>query len=316
MHDLHVINPLGATLRHYGREISDVMAGEGVNLSETTFFEPSHSGGSRWRWIWAYVSAIWSSRSSSQVIVLWPVLGYLDVVLLRVLGPPTTYLVMHDPDPLVRAVGYGRAARWLAAIFRGPTLIAHSDSAVRVLRGSRHTVAKVPHPVLRPDANTAASATGSAVRVLGQFKRDRNVDLLRALGPILSEDYELSIHGRGWPDVPGWKVQNEYVDETTLDRLIAQSSVILIPYTRFFQSGIAVRAVEVGTPVVGPRDSWLSELLPNRSEELPAGNDPTIWAESIRKAAIPANGELANQLHAQVYEEARTRWRELMLSKR
>jgi hypothetical protein len=96
---------------------------------------------------------------------------------------------------------------------------------------------------------------------LGQYKRDRNLELLREFAASAPSDWRLILAGRGWPEITGWKVDSRFLSENELNDRIDQSSVVLIPYRRFYQSGIAVRAIERGVPVVGPTGTALSRLL-------------------------------------------------------
>jgi hypothetical protein len=75
-----------------------------------------------------------------------------------------------------------------------------------------------------------------------------------------SSAYELVVVGRGWPPLPGWRVIDFFVSEERFDAEIAKSDVVCIPYHDYYQSGVAVRAIESGIPVVGLRHEFL-ELL-------------------------------------------------------
>ena len=60
---------------------------------------------------------------------------------------------------------------------------------------------------------------------------------------------------------------------------------MLIPYSHFYQSGVAVRALELGVPVIGPRHPFLIDLLgPDSPGFVDAGN-PARWADAIVRAS-------------------------------
>jgi hypothetical protein len=99
------------------------------------------------------------------------------------------------------------------------------------------------------------------IRVLGQYKVDRDIQGLMRLATNAPPEWRLEIIGRGWPPVDGWHICNEFVTEGRFDELIRTSHAVLIPYSRFFQSEVAVRALEWGVPVVGPYDSSLQIAL-------------------------------------------------------
>ncbi|GAB2888719.1 hypothetical protein [Nocardioides pacificus] len=313
--NLSVINPLGVTLRHYQRELEDVLADGDLTTTVKAFNEPSVAGTSRVRWVLTYIRMIHESRHADRAVVLWPVLGYFDLLILKVLGPRSSLLVMHDPEPLVRAIGYGRLAKRLGTLLRGTVLITHSRAATAAAEADGFSTSLVPHPVLRPDDDKRPSRRegGSNVRVLGQFKRDRDLGLLQGIATELQGEKPLSVHGRGWPRIPGWAVQDEFVAEDVMDELIRTSLVILIPYRRFFQSGIAVRALECGTPVVGPRDSWLAELTPDLAPALPTVMSGSAWAHAIRRSTETTSD--LGQAHVRAFVEARAGWHGLLTSK-
>ncbi|MBY6437547.1 glycosyltransferase [Rhodococcus kroppenstedtii] len=262
MADVLVVNPLGAALRHYSRALVDNLAAAGAEASVRAFAEPSASSGGRARWILTYYATLMRARRARRcVLVLWPPLGFVDLVTTRLLAGPNSWVVVHDPEPLVRSVGYGWLAVRLASLLPTAHVISHSGAAddhlIRVLhRASTH----IAHPVARP-ARREMRTGPARIRVLGQYKRDRDLALLSDLAARLPSDAQLDIVGRGWPVVHGWRTTDRFVDEVEFDALVRSSDAVLIPYRRFFQSGVAVRCVEWGTPVVGPAESSLLALL-------------------------------------------------------
>lgn len=308
-----VINPLGAALDHYARELTDVLERGGWGVRQLAIDEPSASGGSRVGWCRAYVRAIRHAGQTADpgapVIVTWPVLGFLDVALLRLFAPRHRWcIVMHDPEPLVRAIGYGRFARALARNFgRDIEFVVHSragDVALRKMSvASRQSI--LPHPMLEPRPSGSPSVTDRPkVRVLGQYKADRDLEALQVVGEAVP-DADLEIVGRGWPRVRGWSVRSAFVPEAEFDALIASSSVILIPYKRFFQSGVAVRATENSVPVVGERASSLGELLSTSSWLV----DDEDWADAVRRA-IGAGGQARDAVARAAYRGTVNAWRD------
>ena len=80
-----------------------------------------------------------------------------------------------------------------------------------------------------------------------------------------------------------------FLTEEALDAALADAAVVLIPYSHFFQSGIAVRAVELGVPVAGPRHPFLADLLGGDWPGLVAGDDAASWTG----AAVAGGGRRA-----------------------
>lgn len=297
-----IVNPLGAALEHYVRELESVIRSADGSTSVRSFVEPSSSGESRIAWVLSYAAALREasrrSKGSNQgpMLVTWPVLGYLDLVLIRILYRRPAWLVMHDPEPLVRAVGYGSFSRTLGRIFEGRTaLIVHSSVARAVV--DKHAVvgsiALLPHPILPPAESHSTDSTRPVVRVLGQYKPDRDVSLLQQIGSRLAESHQLEILGRGWPDIAGWSVTEGFLSEADMTAAVLSSDVVVVPYSRFFQSGIAIRALEHGIPVVGPRESSLKDLLGEHSSFLVSSHareqSGAPWVTAIREASSPAS---------------------------
>jgi hypothetical protein len=135
------------------------------------------------------------------------------------------------------------------------------------------TTIVVPHPIRAARRTVPTDKEDrSIVTVLGQYKADRDIPLLEWLATVLPPQARLQIVGRGWPTVNGWQVDARFIPEEEFDATIQQSSVVLIPYRRFYQSGVAIRALEQDVPVVGPRASVLSEIFGAESSLL-AGPD-------------------------------------------
>ena len=288
IHHLALLNPLGASLAHYTISLEHLLSRSGTSVSVFSTLEPSASGKGQIWWLIEYVRLLLSTRRRADdlVIITWPVLGYWDFVIARMLlsSKSLVKIVMHDPRPLVRATGYTRLARWCASrSSNGPSAIVHSKAAGEILQEdtSLPSVRVLPHPMLPPLPSTGP-LDEVVVRVLGMYKIDRDIESLRLIASCGPSDWRYEIVGRGWPTVPGWHVDDRFVDEDEFDDLIRTSSVILIPYKRFFQSGVAVRSLELGTPVVGPKESSLSSLLEEKGAWLVTDDG---WLDSIRAAA-------------------------------
>jgi hypothetical protein len=314
----HVVNPLGAALHHYQSELLTVLEDSDTSTSVIAFPEPSTGTGGRVSWLVRYVAALaWAGararRAGGRLLVVWPVLGYLDLVLLRVAAGRRSSLVMHDPVPLVNATGYGRVSRQVGIrLGGGVQVIVHSEAARRALDPalSDEQVALLPHPILPPRAgahDARGRGTRPVVRVLGQYKPDRDLQALSVVAERFGDSAVLEVHGRGWPDVAGWQVQSSFVPESELDQLAASSDVVLIPYRRFFQSGIAIRCLEHGTPVVGPAGSSLEDLYGPDSALLVAHDHD--WARAVEHAVARGRAEAAAAA-GQWWVHSRAAWSE------
>lgn len=295
-----VVNTLGGALHHYARGLAATLRASGARVSVTHIDEPSVAGGSGIDWVRRYLLALWAARraagrGAARVIVTWPVLGHLDRVVLRVLlgQRVEAALVVHDPHPLVRARGYGVVARRIGALARHVRLIVHSETAAAALREDCPDAVPelLPHPVV-PRAATVAAPTSDdrpVVRVLGQFKPDRDLDLLTGIGRAIGRSHRLEIIGRRWPEVDGWSVTDAFVDEDQLDALLVTADAVVVPYKRFFQSGIAIRALELGTPAVGPAGSSIADLYPD--DRWLGDGSVSSWCDAIASASTAERDE-------------------------
>jgi hypothetical protein len=307
-----LINPLGAALSHYTAALVRLLQDTGIAVEVESFSEPSSAPYGRLRWLSRYTSLLASTRHPSQhdtvVLVTWPVLGYWDFALIRtVTGRRTPYLVIHDPLPLARAVGYGRLSRWAAGrrTIRAKAIV-HSGQATRTIARIAGGVPAIQLPLpMFPPRKAPESTDSVVVRVLGQYKAARDVGALERIAASCDPAWRYEIVGRGWPAIKGWTVTSAFVSESEFDRLIVTSSAIVIPYRRFFQSDVALRCLEVGTPVVGPRDSSLAELLGPVSPCLVSDGR---WAPAV-DAAVSLGAIEAFDSAQRLYDETSRRWR-------
>jgi hypothetical protein len=307
-----LVNPLGVALKHYTESLERLLVDCGASVASIALSEPSASGQTRQRWIYEYIKALReATRENPHVIVIqtWPTLGYWDYVASRVvLRGAYTLIVFHDPHPLVHAVGYGHLARWIASLRPvAATAIVHSKAASEVVRAdaSLGDVIDLPHPMFPPEKPDGHNRRGVVIRVLGQYKAARDVHGMTQLAAQGPSDWRYEVIGRGWPAIAGWKVTSRFVEENEFGALIRGSSAIVIPYSRFFQSGVAIRTLELGTPVVGPRSSSLAELLGAESDWLVDGDS---WHQAV-EAAIRAEPEEIYRVASSAYDRVLGQWR-------
>jgi GT2 family glycosyltransferase len=289
-----VVNPLGGALARYERELLDNLTAGGVEYEVFSTLEPSVGHKSRARWVRDYLSVLSEAarsagrRHNGRVLVVWPVLGYFDVLILA-LYSKRAWIVMHDPRPLVRAIGYGKLPLTVARIFRGRVgLIVHSERAAAVVRNDAPSMklTTLAHPILAPESSLFSAPSPPTVQVFGQFKPDRDVNALLEIARKLEGRASFTIDGRGWPNIAGWTVVNRFVPEDEVDQLIDRSSVVVIPYKSFFQSGVAIRCLERGVPFVGPGDSSLADLLGDGSEWLTRKDSVGSWPDAVLTAML------------------------------
>ncbi|WP_435084689.1 hypothetical protein [Gordonia hongkongensis] len=123
-----------------------------------------------------------------------------------------------------------------------------------------HEVVHLPHPILKKQISHQKRGD-PVVLVAGQYKPERDIALLSRIGPRLrAQGYRTKIVGVGWPTVAGWEVLDKFVSEDELDRELSGATVNLVAYKNYFQSGIAVRALERGTLTVGALTPFVLNL--------------------------------------------------------
>lgn len=327
-----VINPLGEALSHYSEALLCHLTDANVESEIVSITEPSRSGKSRFKWLIDYCAVLFTvgkhtrkRNSRKKVLVTWPVLGFLDLVIVKLLCGSSGMVVYHDPRPLVRSAGSSRAVAGLVRLVRKrPRALVHSKEAAQAMcdLGFCSGLTLVPHPMLPTGAVTEPTldygiGIKRCVRVLGQYKADRDVDLLRVLAEQLGKKYHFEIVGRGWPPVTGWNVDARFVSEDELDELIATSGAIVIPYKRFYQSGIAIRALENAVPVVGRAQTNLRDLYGPESRLLVEEDGKTLgvpveaWVSAIEFALD--HGRAETVLAAKLFHEDAARgWASLV----
>ena len=264
---IRVVNPLGKALFHYTIELESTLAATGTTAVTLSFDEPSANGKRRISWLFRHFCVLLSCTFRRQsTIVTWPVLGFFDVAFVAVFLPRHSVVVVHDPVPLVSSLGYGRLGQ---ALCRFPAfsrrIVVHSEEARDALPpDARKNARLLPHPVQSIEEVIQTESEGKTIDVLvfGQYKKDRDLELLVATAEA-HPGWSLLIAGRGWPPVPGWARIDRFIEESAVDPLLRSARACLIPYRRFFQSGVAVRAVEQRIAVIGPKCQSLELLLGN-----------------------------------------------------
>lgn len=284
-----IYNPLPSALGHFEDELADVVTATGRAVRRVAAPSAEIAGASPVGKVHALgrdlVGRARASRIPGDLVVCWPVLGLAEPALWCTAAADTTVtLLVHDPVPLRRQVGMGRFAARLGrrgGRHRSVAVAVHSAPARQALLALGWPEPLVlPHPVLPRPAPT--SGVGDVVLVCGQYKPARDVGLLERIGgPLRERGFRPVVRGRGWPAVPGWDVEEGFLSEEALEASLAGSAAVLIPYAHFFQSGVAVRAVEVGTPVVGPRHPFLQELLGADWPGLAAADAPGAWVDAV-----------------------------------
>ncbi len=305
-------NPLPVALKHYEAELLDCLAGEAELVGDPSQggVEGLHGAQKAHRALSLLTERVRPRRSDVH-LVLWPAFGYWDAMTwLPMARRQPVVIVIHDVEPLRDQFGHSRAAQanFRAALRLGDLrVVCHTDGAADRLEELVGVPAEVvPHPMLTPACPPTGRDPRPLVRVLGQHKTGRDLEVLQQLADEdAADEFELEVWGRGWPDLPGWRVRSGFVDEPTFDALVTSSDVLVMPYRNYWQSGVAVRAAESCRPVVGWEHDQLRFLYgQDWVGAVPRGGS---WLDAVRRAITARADVVASVTTA--HDEVRAAWR-------
>ena len=123
-----------------------------------------------------------------------------------------------------------------------------------------------------------------SVLLFGRLRRYKGLQtLLNAMGIVWESrpDVRLIISGDGpeaaaVPDHPRIDFRPGYVPEQELDRLFAEASLVVLPYTQASQSGIGGLALARGIPVIVSDVGSLPDLAVDATFVVPAGSSEAL----------------------------------------
>ncbi|MFD7007660.1 glycosyltransferase [Rhodococcus jostii] len=269
-----VVNPLPATLSQYQKEIVGTFERLNGDKLVGLYLESGDGNPGTLAKIRSAIRILIGravaipKRNASTIIVLWPLFGYFDVITWMLAARRSRIIcVVHDPLPLRRQIGHSKFAKLLFAKIVescGILTVCHTELAGQVVRdetGVEHVLAG--HPIAYDSTPLPTERAHSRdIRVMGQYKTARTVDpLIQIAESERIRNFRLEIYGRNWPVVTGWDVKPQFIPEEQFEELIQTSNCVVVPYSRFFQSGVAVRCLESSVPIVAPRHEHIVELF-------------------------------------------------------
>ena len=267
-----VANPLPAALRRYSDALADNIRAAGVEVVDLNLRSMEIGTAGRRERLRSLVLSLADrlrvvGRSPGVIICVWPGFGLLEPAMWALASTRhQVAIVYHDPVPIRKQFGYSWVSRIAFRIcvrfFKKIRILAHSELAqVDIQREFGVESTFVPHPFRMSRSETSVTAERPVVTVLGQFKPERTLEPPNQIASgNAGKDFELRIVGRGWPSVEGWSVEDRFVSEEEFSVCISESACVVIPYERFYQSGVAARCLEHRTPVLAPRHeniAWL-----------------------------------------------------------
>jgi len=156
----------------------------------------------------------------------------------------------------------------------------------------------LPHPFVAQDR--LVQGVSGRVLVIGQYKPARDLDLMSIIGPqLLTAGFEPRVTGRGWPALDGWTVVDAFLSAEDFKRELSSALCVVIPYRFYFQSGVAVQALELGVPVVGYPTDFLKSLVGEDYPGLVRGEDAGAWVSAVEACqGVSANdaGRIASKV--------------------
>jgi glycosyltransferase involved in cell wall biosynthesis len=257
-------------------------------------------------YLWRLVQAPWIVRElARRIAALRPDIaiaahpGPFDLVMLAALrrNQVRVVVVVHDADA---HPGDGMPMRlWLQRklIRRADAVVALSDHVATRLREQgavdRGRLITLSHPPFTFDDMPPPRAHGGPVRLLffGRLLAYKGLDLLAdAMAQLRARNaWELRIVGSG-PEAPeldklrttaGVTVENRWVPEDEIGKLIAWADVVLLPYREASQSGVGPAAIGAGRSVVGTKVGGLIEQLQNAPQATLSEPDAASFAAAL-----------------------------------
>jgi glycosyltransferase involved in cell wall biosynthesis len=249
-----------------------------------------------------------------------------------------TLLTAHDVLPRRR----GQLGAWTAALMAVARVVVHSPRAVEELVGigiPRERLARVVHPIMTPRPGVEIRPpSGKTLLFFGLLRGYKGLDVLVAAYERLLRDVpdaRLVVAGEaleptgpvreqarrlGVDDRIDWRLR--YVAHAEIPALMAEATVVVLPYRKLDSSGVLATALGHGRPAVVSdvgslgeivRDFGAGRVVPPGDAEALAGacaallSDAGALADAYRGTAR-ARGELtwdaAAAAHERLYEEA------------
>ena len=202
-----------------------------------------------------------------------------------------TVLTVHDPLGHPGAPELNRWENWAFRHWfgRAERFVVHGEPLVEELAPIVHDAPMVviPHGVW-PRSEPLAPPQSPSVLLFGRLERYKGVEVLVAAMELVWErrpEVKLVVAGAGAaarlvPDKPRVSLIPRYISETEVDSLLAQASLVALPYTQASQSGVGTLAIAAGVPVVVSDLGALPQLTYEPSFVFEAGN-PSALAETI-----------------------------------
>ncbi len=191
------------------------------------------------------------------------------------------------PAPLLSAAARtGRSGTGSAAP-TGSSSTARRSSPSSPRSSGRTPIVVIPHGTT-PRAEPREPPTSASVLLFGRLEQYKGVEVLAAAMPLVWErrpEVRFVVAGAGEaarlvPADPRVSLRARYIAEDEVGTLLAEATLVALPYTQASQSGVGLLAIADGVPVVVSDLGALPELAYDRSF-VAAPGDPVALAEAI-----------------------------------
>lgn len=252
-----------------------------------------------------------------------------DPRLLALTSGYLTVLTVHDPLGHPGAPELTRAENWVFRRWfrRARRFVVHGKALVEELApivGGEDRIVVIPHGTT-PRAQPLPPPGRRAVLLFGRLEEYKGVDVLTAAMYRVWEqrpEVRLIVAGEGPAArlVPADRritLMARYIPESEIQALLAEASLVALPYTQASQSGVGLLAIAAGVPVVVSDLGSLPELACEPSFIAESGR-PDVLADVIlrhidngdqeraailRHAGSRFSWEFAAQRTSALYEE-------------
>ncbi len=236
-----------------------------------------------------------------------------DPRLLALTAGYRTVLTVHDPLGHPGAPELTRSENWAFRrwFHRADRFIVHGQALVPELRpivGDRPIT--VIHHGTDARAQPLPAPPAPTVLLFGRLEQYKGVEVLVAAMDLVWKrrpDARLVVAGEGVaarlvPDDPRVTLVARYISEAEVDGILADASLVALPYTQASQSGVGLLAIAAGVPVVVSDLGSLPDLAYDGSFVSAAGDPGALAAAILRH--LDDDGDV----RARVLEHARARF--------
>lgn len=161
---------------------------------------------------------------------------------------------------------------------------------------------------------------------LGLVRKYKGLDILLEAFSLMKQKARLIVSGEFYDDFNKYKelvefyklqervtLQNKYLSDDELSRMLIASDAVVLPYRDATQSGVAMAALACGSPVIASNVGALSDVLSNQSfGQLVEPGDPVLLAEKLDEFVIQGRTEsIAEKRNRSELVQKRYSWKSL-----